>query len=199
MNDVVGVKVSSIASALWGQRVVTLMDRCAVAWPWEGARMVGECRCAVAWPMKGAAGCFAVGMMGPDKLLYLPVVERFTQSCTEFVVSGGVVEGLALMLSQVTVWGVRVAHVQMDDGDLARVWVDMVKKDSAFKGCGMMFDGAPSTAQCMEVLRDMLSQVVVLREVGVEMTTANARGEVGPLATAVAILAQNFKRGVVRP
>ncbi len=169
------------------------------SWPWSNAFMQGDVRAAVAWPDREiksggdmANGCVAVAVLDPAGDMRVVTMQSYDLVSTGMV--GGVMrEGLAVMLRDLTSWGIRQISVQSDDAKQAESWWAMVRKDPACTAKRMPVDGVGEIDRALTVFREMATRIITPRAYATAMEQADARGEVTPAKKALAMLALSYK------
>ena len=201
MNGIQGIRLPNGGVCLVGDIPVERYSRCIAGgreWPWQTPVMQGDVRCAVAWPerLPGQTyrrGCLAIGVVDPVGALRVVTMQAFDRTGTTIDERGKMVEGLARMLSDVRNWGIDPILFQCDDLANARMWLEMVKRDSSMGGTALRVEPAQDIDACMVVFKQMEPQIVFMADDLAEIGKDEASGIVNPMLKAAAMLAASFK------
>lgn len=198
-RDIIGFPSSTGEACIGGGCISEMRERAGKEWPWDGPRMVGECRVALAWPRVNTSevyrpGCMAVGVLAPNGLLCVPVMLAFDTAHTR-IEGEKVFPGVAMNLATCYNWGARKVSAQANRDDECRMWVEIIEKDATCRHLRIQWEPVVDMGQAMQVFHEHEDQIVFPRTKAAEMSAANSRGEMLPGLLAVAMLAMSYRFG----
>ena len=198
MQGLQGIRLPNGGVCMVGDIPQERCQRAGDKWPWQTPVMQGDVRCAVAWPERVVGhtyrrGCLALAVVDPDGRMRVIEMQGFDRVGTIVDERGRMVEGLARMMADVQVWGVTPIVVQCDNTSMARMWMEMIQRDSAMNGRAPSVEPAEDMDACMTVYKQMESMIIVPSEDLAEIGKDEASGIVNPMLRTVAMLASSYK------